>query len=139
MRNYRKGFTLIETLVVLVLIAIFMLIANASFKPFTDQAKGLSGKSVIENAIMQQRVHSSETGYYSIDAWEKLPENVTVTESVSTSENVLSAKIEATGSLKIAVLDATNNCIAYIVNSPLDGGNQKLVTLSDAACSVESF
>lgn len=69
MKN-KKGFTLVELIIVIVIVGILSIVAVPIYRGYTQRAKWSEGKALAAAVITAQRVYYSENGaWYEVSSW----------------------------------------------------------------------
>lgn len=70
MKNNKKGFTLIEVLIVVVIVGLLANMATANFKGKTDEAREVSDKASMVNIMTALELYEMDKGKYPDDGGE---------------------------------------------------------------------
>ncbi len=64
MINNRKGFTLVELIIVIVIVGILSIVAVPVYKGYTRKAMGTEGKALLSAIITAEKIYYAEHGHY---------------------------------------------------------------------------
>lgn len=134
-----KGFTLIEVIVVLVILAILMAIAIPNVLGYINKAKGTENELTARNIYMAANVESAEIlkESSSITA-DELTRHIDVIKSLSNIESTKFTAVEAaTGTIPTAG-DATEAVVTIVVKDGLVNGVQYIPAGDTATTSEKS-
>ena len=137
--NDEKGFTLIELMVVVLIIAILIAIAIPTFLGARKKAQDRAAQSDVRNALTAEKTHYTDDQTYTeasatLELVEPSLAYVTTTGAMTPTGNVVYVDVSATGVLTVGAKSASGRC--FFLRDDLTAGTTYAGT--NTTCDVPS-
>jgi prepilin-type N-terminal cleavage/methylation domain-containing protein len=137
--NGRKGFTLVEILLVLLITAVLAAVSVGAYGLFTDNLSERDARANIDRVVLSQRAWALRNGAWTADLEElKAGRGLVLTGGTSTRYGTVSVAVEDGTRLGLATLAESGSCQGKVLGDPLADRSEEWVDMSGLPCTGQA-